>query len=162
MYNKQLMLWREKHLLEILEAGKLNTTKVVERANMSKATALKYLEGLKGRELIKCEMIGPTKLWSLAREKEVKVKSEEMTLTQFEEKKVEEDFENPPETSEYPPKVYEGGNGKRSKSKYSEEYISIDKSIFKLFDEFESDTGKSFEILINKTGIKIQLTGSRA
>ena len=119
MYNKQLMLWREKHLLEILEAGKLNTTEVVERANMSKATALKYLEGLKGMGLVKCEMIGPTKLWSLAREKEVKVENKEMTLTQFEEKKVEEDFEKPPKTSEYSPKVYEGENGKRSKSKYS-------------------------------------------
>lgn len=84
------MLWREKHLLELLEAGKLNTTEVVERASMSKATALKYLEGLKGMGLVKCEMIGPTKLWSLAREEEIKVETEEKTITQFEQRKVKE------------------------------------------------------------------------
>ena len=44
-------------MLEIIKAGKLNTTEVVERADMSKATALKYLEGLKGMGLVKCEMI---------------------------------------------------------------------------------------------------------
>lgn len=71
------MLWREKHLLEILEAGKLSTTEVVERASMSKATALKYLEGLKGSGLVNCEKIGPTKLWSLAKEEEVGVETEE-------------------------------------------------------------------------------------
>ncbi len=84
------MLWREKHLLEILEAGKLSTTEVVERASMSKATALKYLGGLKAKGLVNCEMIGPTKLWSLAREEKVKVENEKKTITQFEQKKVEE------------------------------------------------------------------------
>ena len=62
------MLWREKELLELLKGGKLNTSEVVKRANMSKATALKYLEGLKGRGLITCEKVGPTKLWSLVGE----------------------------------------------------------------------------------------------
>ncbi len=62
------MLWREKELLELLKGGKLNTTEVVKRSSMSKATALKYLEGLKGRGLVTCEMVGPTKLWSLVGE----------------------------------------------------------------------------------------------
>jgi len=60
------MLWREKELLELLKNERLNTSEVVKRANMSKTTTLKYLEGLKGKGLIICEMIGPTKLWSLA------------------------------------------------------------------------------------------------
>ena len=71
------MLWREKHLLEILEAGKISTTEVVERASMSKATALKYLEGLKGLGLVTCEMIGPTKLWSLTKKEELNVETKE-------------------------------------------------------------------------------------
>jgi len=84
------MLWREKHLLEILKVGKISTTEVVGRASMSKATALKYLEGLKGMGLIKCEMIGPTKLWSLARGEEIKIEPEEMTIIQLKEKGIKE------------------------------------------------------------------------
>ena len=123
------MLWREKHLLEIIKAGKLNTTEVVERADMSKATALKYLEGLKGMGLVKCEMIGPTKLWSLAltREEEVKVETEGKGFT-YEQKKVEE-------------------------------CISVDRRIFKLLDKFERVTGNRLGISINKTGIKLNMQG---
>ncbi|KAF5429244.1 hypothetical protein C5S36_15865 [Candidatus Methanophagaceae archaeon] len=36
-----------------------------------------------------------------------------------------EDFERPPKTSEYTPKVYKGWNGNRSKSKYSKELLSF-------------------------------------
>ncbi len=124
------MLWREKHLLGILEDGKLSTTEVVERACMSKATALKYLEGLKGMGLVNCEKIGPTKLWSLAKEaeEEVRVENEEKTNPQVEQKRVEE-------------------------------CISVDRRIFKLLDKFESVTGKRFEILIDQTGIKLNIQG---
>lgn len=124
------MLWREKHLLEILEDGKLSTTEVVERASMSKATALKYLEGLKGMGLVKCEKIGPTKLWSLAKEaeEEVGVENEGKTNPQVEQKRVEE-------------------------------CISVDRRIFKLLDKFESVTGKRFEILIDQTGVKLNIQG---
>ena len=116
-------------MLEILKAGKLNTTEVVERADMSKATALKYLEGLKGMGLVKCEMIGPTKLWSLAltREEEVKVETEGKGFT-YEQKKVEE-------------------------------CISVDRRIFKLLDKFERVTGNRLGISINKTGIKLNMQG---
>jgi len=65
VYCEQRMQWREKELLELLKNERLNTSEVVKRANMSKTTTLKYLEGLKGKGLITCEMIGPTKLWSL-------------------------------------------------------------------------------------------------
>ncbi len=124
------MLWREKHLLEILEAGKLSTTEVVERASMSKATALKYLEGLKGKGLVNCEKIGPTKLWSLTKEakEEVGVENEEKTNTQVEQKKVGD-------------------------------CVYVDRRIFKLLDKFESVTGKRFEISIDQTGIKLNIQG---
>ena len=123
------MLWREKHLLEILKNGKLNTTEVVERASMSKATALKYLEGLKGQGLIDCEMIGPTKLWSLMRYDEPKVETEGSLFPQSEQRKIEE-------------------------------YIYVDRRIFKLLEEFEHVTGNKFDILISKTGIQLNIRGA--
>ncbi|MCD6206543.1 MAG: hypothetical protein J7J06_00955 [Methanosarcinales archaeon] len=57
------MQWREKQLLDILKNGTLKTGDVIDRANMSKTTALKYLESLRARGHIGCKMIGPTKLW---------------------------------------------------------------------------------------------------
>jgi PleD family two-component response regulator len=59
------MHWREKELLNILKRGKLTTTEIVGRANMSKATALKYLEGMKEKNLVDGEEIGTAKIWFL-------------------------------------------------------------------------------------------------
>ncbi len=114
------MLWREEHLLAILKAGKLRTSEVVVRADMSKATALKYLEGLKGRGLVDCERVGPTKLWSLLGE------TKETAAAQLEQGKIKD-------------------------------FISVDREIFKLFEEFEAVTGKRLWISINKTGITINM-----
>lgn len=114
------MLWREEHLLAILKAGKLSTSEVVAQADMSKATTLKYLEGLKGRGLVDCEMVGPTKLWSL-----------------------------PGETKETAPDQVEQGR--------INEFISVDREVFKLFEEFEAVTGKQLRISINKAGISISI-----
>jgi DNA-binding IclR family transcriptional regulator len=114
------MLWREEHLLEILRAGRLNTSDVVARADMSKATALKYLEGLKGRGLVDCEMVGPTKRWSLLGE------TKETAAAQLEQGKIKD-------------------------------FISVDREIFKLSEEFEAVTGKRLLISINKTGITINI-----
>ncbi len=59
------MHWREKQLLNILNEGKLTTTDIVNRANMCKATALKYLDDLEEKNLIECEEIGTAKIWYL-------------------------------------------------------------------------------------------------
>ncbi len=59
------MHWREKELLDAMKAGKLTTSEVVNRVNMSKVTALKYLEGLKDKNLVDYEEIGTAKLWFL-------------------------------------------------------------------------------------------------
>ena len=57
------MQWREQELLDILRNETLKTGDLVDRVNMSKTTALKYLESLKARGFIDCKMVGPTKLW---------------------------------------------------------------------------------------------------
>jgi len=57
------MGWRENELLDVLGNKRLKTGDLVERSNMSKTTALKYLESLRARGRVGCEMIGPTKLW---------------------------------------------------------------------------------------------------
>ncbi len=59
------MHWREKELLNVLNDGKLTTTEIVSRVNMSKATALKYLDGLEEKNLIDREEIGTAKIWYL-------------------------------------------------------------------------------------------------
>jgi hypothetical protein len=112
------MLWREEHLLEILRAGRLNTSEVVARADMSKATALKYLEGLKGKRLISCEMI--TKLWSIVGE------TKEDVPAQFDQEKIRD-------------------------------FISVDRGVFRLLEEFEGITGKGLRISINKAGLNLNM-----
>lgn len=57
------MQWREEELLDVLRNETLKTGDIVDRANMSKTTALKYLESLRARGFIDCKMVGPTKLW---------------------------------------------------------------------------------------------------
>lgn len=62
------MHWREKELLNVLKQGKFTTTDIVMRVNMSKATALKYLDSMKEKNLIDCEKIGTAKIWFLKNE----------------------------------------------------------------------------------------------
>ena len=65
------MHWREKELLNVLKKGKLTTTEIVGRVNMSKATALKYLDGMKEKNLVDGEEIGTAKIWFLKTEEEI-------------------------------------------------------------------------------------------
>jgi CheY-like chemotaxis protein len=65
------MHWREKELLNVLKNGKLTTTEIVGRVNMSKATALKYLDGMKEKNLVDGEEIGTAKIWFLKTEGEI-------------------------------------------------------------------------------------------
>ncbi len=64
------MHWREKELLDALKKGKSTTSNLVSRVNMSKVTALKYLEALKEKSLVDYEDIGQAKVWSLKTENE--------------------------------------------------------------------------------------------
>ncbi|HEX7575788.1 MAG TPA: response regulator, partial [Candidatus Methanoperedens sp.] len=54
-----------------MKHGKLTTTEIVGRVNMSKATALKYLDGLKEKNLVDGEEIGTAKIWFLKTEEEI-------------------------------------------------------------------------------------------
>jgi PleD family two-component response regulator len=65
------MHWREKELLNVLKQGKLTTTEIVGRVNMCKATALKYLDGMKQKNLVDDEEIGTAKIWFLKTEEEI-------------------------------------------------------------------------------------------
>ncbi len=65
------MHWREKELLNVLKQGKLTTSEIVSRVNMSKATALKYLDGMKEKNLVDSEEIGTAKIWFLKTEEEI-------------------------------------------------------------------------------------------
>jgi PleD family two-component response regulator len=65
------MHWREKELLNVLKTGKMTTTEIVARVNMSKATALKYLDGMKEKNLVDGEDIGTAKIWFLKNEEEI-------------------------------------------------------------------------------------------
>ena len=62
------MHWREKELLNVLKRGKLTTSEIVGRVNMSKATALKYLDSMKEKKLVDGEEIGTAKIWFLKTE----------------------------------------------------------------------------------------------
>ena len=63
------MHWREKELLGVVKSGRLTTSEIVARVNMSKVTALKYLESLREKDLVDFEEIGPSKVWFLKKEK---------------------------------------------------------------------------------------------
>ena len=65
------MHWREKELLNVLKTGKLTTTEIVGKVNMSKATALKYLDSMKEKNLVDGEEIGTAKIWFLKSEGEI-------------------------------------------------------------------------------------------
>ncbi len=62
------MHWREKELLDVVKQRKLTTSEIVARVNMSKVTALKYLECLKEKGLVDYEEIGTAKIWFLKAE----------------------------------------------------------------------------------------------
>ncbi len=57
------MHWREKELLDVVKQGKLTTSEIVSRVNMSKVTALKYLDGLREKKLVDFEEVGTAKIW---------------------------------------------------------------------------------------------------
>jgi PleD family two-component response regulator len=65
------MHWREKELLNVLKQGKLTTSEIVGRVNMSKVTALKYLDNMKEKNLVDGEDIGTAKIWFLQAEEEI-------------------------------------------------------------------------------------------
>lgn len=65
-----IMHWREKELLNAVKKGKFTTSEIVGRVNMSKVTALKYLDGLKEKGMVDYEEIGPSKLWFLKAQEE--------------------------------------------------------------------------------------------
>lgn len=62
------MHWREKQLLNVIQNGKRTTTDIIKRVNMSKVTALKYLENLRESGLVDYEEVGPSKIWFLKTE----------------------------------------------------------------------------------------------
>lgn len=119
------MQWREQELLDILRNETLKTGDLVDRANMSKTTALKYLESLKARGFIECKMVGPTKLWSCT--------------------EAENEMGGEIPVTRIPAEL--------------ERYIHIDKRVLETLEEFESDTGKVLNILVDKTGMSLILTG---
>ncbi len=65
MNTAEEMHWREKELLDAIKKDKMTTSEIVESVNMSKVTALKYLEVLKEKGLVDYEEIGNAKIWSL-------------------------------------------------------------------------------------------------
>ncbi len=62
------MHWREKQLFDVIKEGKFTTSEIVSRVNMSKVTALKYLESLKEKGMVDYESIGAAKVWFLKKE----------------------------------------------------------------------------------------------
>ena len=117
------MQWREQELLDILRNETLKTGDLVDRANMSKTTALKYLESLRAKGYIDCKMVGPTKLWFCTEAR--KVTGEKMPTTKMRAELVR--------------------------------YIHIDKRVLETLEEFERDTGKGLNILVDKNGMRLIL-----
>ncbi len=63
------MHWREKELLDVINEKRMTTSEIVSMVNMSKVTALKYLEVLNEKGLVDCEEIGTAKIWFLKKDK---------------------------------------------------------------------------------------------
>jgi len=59
------MHWREEELLNVIQKGKWTTTEIINRVNMSKVTALKYLEKMREKDFVDYEEVGPAKVWFL-------------------------------------------------------------------------------------------------
>ncbi len=49
------------------------------------------------------------------------------------------------------------GNSEQFEDKSIDDFIHVDRKIFKLLDEFESVTGKRLEVLVNKKGITLMV-----
>jgi len=81
------MHWREKELLNVVKNGKQTTSEIVNRVNMSKVTALKYLEGLREKKLVDYEEIGTAKIWFLTTGEE-KIKEKIKVLVADDDKNV--------------------------------------------------------------------------
>ncbi len=81
------MHWREKELLNVVKEGKLTTSEIVSRVNMSKVTALKYLECLREKKLVDYEEIGTAKIWFLTTGEE-KIKEKIKVLVADDDKNV--------------------------------------------------------------------------
>ncbi len=81
------MHWREKELLEAIKSGKSTTSEIVGRVNMSKVTALKYLESLKEKGMVDYEEIGSARVWFL-KTKEIKIEKKIKVLVVDDEKNV--------------------------------------------------------------------------
>jgi len=106
-----MMHWREKELLAVLQKGKLTTSELVSSVNMSKVTALKYLENLQEQSVVDYEVIGPTKIWFLSKERKKIDKKVKVLVTDDDENVVTiiRDFLEP-ELFE----VFEAANGKEA------------------------------------------------
>ncbi len=81
------MHWREKELLEAIKSGKSTTSEIVGRVNMSKVTALKYLESLKEKGMVDYEEIGSARVWFL-KTKEIKIEKKIKVLVVDDDKNV--------------------------------------------------------------------------
>ncbi|MBN1134332.1 MAG: response regulator [Methanosarcinaceae archaeon] len=64
------MHWREKQLLDVMQDEKMTTRELVNKVDMSKVTALKYLDRLKEKNLVDFEEVGNAKIWFLKEEDE--------------------------------------------------------------------------------------------
>ena len=64
------MHWREKQLLDVMQDKKMTTRELVSKVDMSKVTALKYLDRLKEKNLVDFEEVGNAKIWFLKEEDE--------------------------------------------------------------------------------------------
>ena len=63
--TEKKLSYREKELMEIINTSPMpiTTREIYQRADMAKATALKYLAVLVARGFAEHEYVGPTKLW---------------------------------------------------------------------------------------------------
>jgi len=105
------MHWREKDLLAAIQDEKLTTSEIVSRVTMCKVTALKYLGKLQERNLVDCDMIGPTKVWFLKNNIEKQEKTTKVLVVDDDENVITiiRDFLEP-----YPFEVFDATNGKEA------------------------------------------------
>ncbi len=160
------MHWREKDLLNVMKEGKLTTSEIVSRVNMSKVTALKYLEGLKEKNLVDYEEIGSAKVWSLTTGEEKKIEKKTKVLVVDDDKNVITIIRDslPPDLFE----VIEAVNGKEALGMVFAESPDImildimmpDLDGYKVCEELrEHDTTKNIPIIIlsAKTSVEDKL-----
>lgn len=105
------MHWREKELLRVVNEGKLTTSEIVSRVNMSKVTALKYLEALKEKCIVDCEEIGTAKIWYLKTE-EKKIEKKIKVLVADDDKNVINIIRDSVEPDLF--EIFEAANGKEA------------------------------------------------